>query len=87
MSLKSELQKDENGNVVTKPITGWSVTPVAEISILLAIEYIETLEEFENDGRHQIQFVVTPHECLNLAETLTKLGKRLLGDRSSRPPQ
>ena len=26
MSLKIELQKDENGNVVTKPITGWSVT-------------------------------------------------------------
>lgn len=87
MPPEIKLQKDANGNVLTKPLTGWGVMPVAEIVVLLAIQYAETPEELETGRTHQIQFVLKPQECLGLAEALTKQAKRLLEDRSGRPSQ
>ena len=84
MSL--ELKKDENGNVVTNPVTGWTMISVEDMSLLLAIQYVETPQELETGSTHQIQLLLMPQECLKLAEALTRNAKRLLEDQSGKPP-
>jgi hypothetical protein len=76
-----ELRTDENGNIVTMPVTGWITGTLAEIAVLLAFQYAETQEEIGNANK-QIQFVLMPQQCLELAEKLTTLAKRVLGDES-----
>ena len=85
MSPDLELQKDKNGNIVTKPVTGWITGTLAGIAVLLAIQYAETPEEIPNPGK-QIQLALMPQQCLELAEKLTTLAKRVLEDRSGKPP-
>jgi len=81
--MSIQLEKDSNGNLITKPITGWTLMAVADIVVLLAIQYAETPEELETgDTHHQIQFVLKPQAALELAEKLTSTGKRLLESRS-----
>jgi hypothetical protein len=73
-----DLQKDANGNVITKPLTDWFMTTAFQIAVLLAVQYVETQEELESTDRHRIQFVLTPRQCLELADRLTKVANRLL---------
>jgi hypothetical protein len=77
-----ELRKDQHGNVITSPVMGWATLPVAGIAVLLAIEYATTPEEIEIGGK-QVQLALTPHECLSLAEGLTKVARQVLEDESS----
>jgi hypothetical protein len=80
--MQPELVKDQDGNILTKPVTGWITGTLAEISVLLAIQYLESPLEIEN-GDKLIQFVLTPQQSLELAEKLTTLAKRVLEDESS----
>jgi len=83
MSL--ELKKDENGDIVTMPVTGWVTGTVAEIAVLLAIEYSETSQEIDTD-RKLVQFGLTPQQSLQLAEKLTTLAKRVLEPQRGKSP-
>jgi len=81
--MSIQLEKDSDGNLITKPVTGWTLKAVADIVLLLTIQYVETPEELEtSDTHHQIQFVLKPEAALELAEILTSTGKRLLESRS-----
>jgi len=73
----SQLEKDGEGNILLNPVIGWALRPAAEISGLLAIQYIQTPQEFETGGK-TIAFVLTPQQCLELSAALTKLAKRML---------
>lgn len=81
--MSIQLEKDRDGNVITNPVTAWGVTPVAELVVLLAIQYAQTPEELETGRTRQIQFVLKPQACLQLAEELNQHGKNLL---KSHPP-
>ena len=83
MSL--ELKKDENGDIVTMPVMGWVTGTVAEIAVLLAIEYSETSQEIDTD-RKLVQFGLTPQQSLQLAEKLTTLAKRVLEPQRGKSP-
>jgi hypothetical protein len=50
---------------------------MAESAILLAINYIETLEESATGGK-SVQLALTPPQSLELAATLTRLANRVL---------
>ena len=72
-----DLQKDERGNIITKPVTGWTTVPMAGIAVLLAIQYVETPQELGTLEK-QIQFALMPQQCLELAEVLTRQANRVL---------
>jgi hypothetical protein len=76
------LETDGMGNVITKPVTGWSTVPVAGIAVLLAVRYVDTPEELERGDSKSIQLVLKPQQCLELAEALKKLGTVLLAGQS-----
>jgi hypothetical protein len=81
----NDLQKDGNGDVITKPLTAWFMTTAFQIGVLLAVQYVETPQELESTDRHQIQFVLTPRQCLELADRLTKVANRVLDPTGQAP--
>jgi hypothetical protein len=79
-----KLETDINGKIITKPIIEWTTATLANIVVLLAIQYSDRPEEIE--AGPQVQLVLTPQECLVLAEALTKQAKRILEPKKGRPP-
>jgi hypothetical protein len=54
-----------------------------EIAVMLGIEYVETQQQLESGQRKVIQFVLSPQECIALAEKLTIQAQRALEGFSS----
>jgi len=68
-----QLQKDSEGNILTVPVIAWGITPVAEASsLILTIQYAETLQELERGEVKQLQMQMTTQKALELAEELRK---------------
>jgi hypothetical protein len=82
MSEQPILELDSSGNVAVKPVTGWTTGTVAGIAVLLGIQYAETPEALGRGDNNQIQFVLTPQLSLDLAEKLTTLANKVIGDQS-----
>lgn len=76
------LETDQNGNIVTKPVTGWITGTVADIDVILAIQYAQSPLELQTGRNKSIQFVLKPQQCLELSEKLKTLANRLLENRS-----
>jgi hypothetical protein len=75
--MPNQLKTDENGDIITCPVIGWNTGIMAESAILLAIDYIETLEEFAAGGK-SVQLALTPPQALELSGKLSSLANRLL---------
>lgn len=74
------LETDDEGKIIMKPMTGWTTVPVANTAVLLAIRYADTQEELERGDSRSLQLGILPAQCLDLAEALTKLARKLLDD-------
>ena len=81
--MSIQLGKDSSGNIVVHPVTEWATAPLAGMYALLAFEY--RLEELSNETG-AVQFVLTPQQCLELAEVLTRRAKEILGPSASVRP-
>jgi hypothetical protein len=81
-----ELQKDKEGNIITLPMTGWGITDVAGMSLILTIQYVETPEQLETGERKQMQTIVTVQKALELAEALRRAASGLLGPLANGAP-
>ena len=46
--MKQQFETDSQGNVILKPVTGWTTAPVAGVAILLAIEYVSTRQNLQH---------------------------------------
>jgi hypothetical protein len=77
-----ELEKDEQGNVILHPLTGWRIGSIAKSAVLLAIQYSEGQDGIEID-RKLTQVAIEPHACLELCQALSALARKLLGERSA----
>jgi hypothetical protein len=77
-----QLEKDSNGDIITRPVTGWTTGTLAGIAVLLVLEYAESPQELETGHSKSIQLALSVQQSLELAERLRTLGKRLLEDRS-----
>lgn len=73
-----ELEKDENGNVITRPVTGWLTSPAGGIAVVLGIQYAESPADIERGTCKHIQCILLPQQALELAESLTTQARRLL---------
>jgi len=72
------LQKDKNDNLIVYPVTELGITPVADMSIIVILEYAETPEALESGERKQIQAMLTAPMALDFAEELKKIASVLL---------
>jgi hypothetical protein len=78
--MSIQLETDESGNMVLRPVTDWITAAAANIVVVLGIQYTEMLAGGEI-AKKSVQFGLTPQQCLELAEMLTKQAKTLLVDR------
>jgi hypothetical protein len=75
--MPNQLKTDENGNIVTSPVLGWTTGTLAEMNVLLAIDYAEKPEDIQTGGK-SVQLVLTPQQSLELAAKLTTLAQQIL---------
>jgi hypothetical protein len=81
-----ELQRDDQGNIVVKPLAGFNVAPIAGTSVFLLVLYADSLEELQREDYKGIQFVLTPPHALQLAEALARLAPQLMQARKPDEP-
>jgi|KBSSwiStaDraftv2_1062776.scaffolds.fasta_scaffold73227_4 hypothetical protein len=70
MSIK--LKKDRHGNVIVRPMTDYEVRTVGDMSLMVAIEYVESPEQFENGERKTLQTLMYDHQALEFAEAIKR---------------
>ncbi|MGA3212692.1 MAG: hypothetical protein ABSD20_15405 [Terriglobales bacterium] len=73
---RNDLKRDGSGNIMTRPVMGWEIGPLAETALLLIVRHAGSAEEFEAGGE-TTQLLLTPQQALLLAEALTKWGSTL----------
>ena len=78
-----DFEVDKNGNVITRPLMGWLAAPAAGIAVILAVHYAESDADIENHTPKSLQLILTPHQCLELAELLTRQANNLITARPS----
>lgn len=72
------FEKDAEGMIVTRPLTGWNIAPIAGVAILCQLKYVMSEEELRAGTEHNIQLVLTPLQANELAGMLARQGSRLL---------
>ena len=80
---KGPFDLDDEGNVKSAPLTGWDIVSLADTALIARLKFADSFEEFRTGGR-AIQLLLTPHVALDLAQELTKLAQRILGQTA--PP-
>ena len=78
------LETDEYGNIMAKPLIGWSVTTVEDVTVLAAFEYADSPSKLKTEGR-KIQFELTPTQSLRLAASLTGVVSHILTESFEKP--
>jgi hypothetical protein len=82
--MDTEFELDDSGNIKTQPVTGWKTAAIANMLVLLAIQYLDRPEGIETEK--SLQLILKPQQCLELAETLTRQAKRVLDQPPSEKP-
>jgi hypothetical protein len=75
--MTSELEQDEDGTILTRPVTDYSTHSVYGTAILLRVEYVHSQQELESTVRHQIQLVFSRQGALDVAELLKTAATRV----------
>jgi hypothetical protein len=74
----AEHDLDSNGNILTKPVMGWSISHVAGAALLLTVRYADTPAELERMESKPITLALTPQLGLELAEALKRNSQNLI---------
>lgn len=74
----AEYDLDSSGNILTKPVMGWSISHVAGAALLLTIRYADTPDELERLHSKPITLALTPQQGLEIAEALKRHSQNLI---------
>ena len=77
----SQLERDSNGEITTKPVIGWTIASLAGVAVLVSIQCEETPMGFETGDCQSVQLVMTVEKCLELARELTRLAGIVLDEQ------
>ena len=65
--------------MITCPVIGWITGLIAESSVLLAVQYVQSENELADPlGGQEIQLVLNPKQALDLSEKLRILANKAL---------
>ena len=77
-----ELQTNENGSAKLCPITAFEVRLGSNEMVIVIIQYVETIEQFDSGQQKQLQVVLPAKRAHELAATLEKATGLFLRDGS-----
>jgi hypothetical protein len=80
------LEKDRHGNLVVRPVTGWTIGTAFEMGVLVAIQYVENPEQLKTGNGRSIQLVLTPNQAVELAEVLKRKAAIILEGLPTQKP-
>jgi hypothetical protein len=82
-----KLQTNDRGTATLCPVTTFEVHIASNEMLILVIQFVETIEQFDLGQRKQLQTVLAPNQALALAATLEKAAALLLKTDSDLPVQ
>jgi hypothetical protein len=71
----------ENGNIVIRPVTGFTTFVAFDMGVCLRIEFVKSAEWLKTGEREAEQLVLTPDQADQLAEMLKRQAQN-----ARRPP-
>jgi hypothetical protein len=76
--IDNPFETDSKGQLVNRPLLGWTTANVTGAAVLLRLNYAETAAEMENGGK-RLQVSMKPEQARQLAamllEQATKAGQ------------
>ena len=81
-SAKMQLQMNENGNVRLCPITAFEVRIATNEMVILVLQYVETIEQFDAGQSKQLQAILPAKRAQELAAMLQKAANLVLEEGS-----
>ena len=75
---------DESGNIITRPLTGFSTMPVMDMIVLARVEYATSENHLQgimsgDQKAESVQLAITPAQARELAARLTFLADHITG--------
>jgi hypothetical protein len=67
-----EMQTNERGNATLCPIVGFEVRIASNDMVVLVLQYVDSIEQFDSGQRKQLQAVLPAKRALEIAATLKK---------------
>ena len=86
MEDTSALEKDRHGNIVVRPVTGWTIGTAFEMGVLVALQYVENPEQLKTDASRSIQLVLAPNQAVEPADVLKRKANGILENFSIGKP-
>lgn len=80
-----KLQTNEHGTAELCPITTFEVRLASNDMVVLVIQFVETIEQFDSGQCKQLQTVLAPNQALALAATLEKAASLYLESNPDLP--
>jgi hypothetical protein len=78
-----ELKLDKRGNIITQPVTGYELTYLDGIGVLLSVDYVDNPRRIKIGVTRRVQLALTPKRAKQLGESLQRVTNRLLEPRPS----
>jgi hypothetical protein len=68
-TISNPFETDSTGQLVNRPVLGWTTAQVTGVVVLLKLNYAETAAEMENGGK-SLQVSLTPEQARQLGTML-----------------
>jgi hypothetical protein len=70
------LKLDKRGKIITQPVTGYALSHLAGIGVLLSVDYVDNPRKLETGEPRRAQLALTAKKAQQLGESLNR-GRRL----------
>lgn len=77
-----EMQTNENGSAKLCPVTEFEVHIASNEMVIVVVQYVETIEQFDSGQPKQLQVVLSAKRAHELAATLEKAATLFLREGS-----
>jgi hypothetical protein len=76
--MVDQLKLDKRGNIVTQPVTGYSLSHLAGIGVLLSVDYVDNPRKIGTGEARRVQLALTAKKAQQLGQSLQRVANRLL---------
>lgn len=78
---------DAAGNIITKPLLGFTSVPVAGMALVVRMEYADTEPRFRaimsgSEKADAVQFILTPDQARKVAQRLNYLADMIVSQQT-----
>ena len=76
--MVEQLKLDKRGNVITQPVTGYELSYLAGIGVLLSVDYLDNPRKIGTGEARRVQLALTAKKAQQLGQSLQRVANRFL---------